>query len=150
MLRHWTNTLVNRDFPRTLSWKVSNPLTSLVNSVPIESGSGVRVCKTTREGKTFRTMKSDFVVDLYLNAASNLEFSLLIYERFLDWRGTVKELDPLGLLSDSWEPIVPDTEKALSMGIDFHKKSNYSSSTKFPHPRLPTGERLLSSKETIG
>ena len=116
MLRHWTNTLVNRDFLRTLSWKVSNSLTSLVNSVPRESGLGVRVCKTTREGKTFRTMKSDFVVDLYLNAASNLEFSLLIHKRFLDWRGTVKELDPLGLLSDSWEPIVPNTEKALSAG----------------------------------
>jgi hypothetical protein len=36
MLRHWTNTLVNRDFPRTVGWDVPNPLTSPVNPVPRE------------------------------------------------------------------------------------------------------------------
>ena len=116
MFRHWINTLVNRSLLSSSCWKVSNILKFFMNFVPKESGLGVKVCKTTRKGKMFKAMKSDFVVDLTLNTASNLEFSLLIYKRFLDWRGTVEELDPLGLLSDSWEPIVPNTEKAISMG----------------------------------
>ena len=110
MLRHWTNTLVNRNSLRTVGWKVSKLLKFLVNFVPKESGLGVKVCKTKREGKTFGTMKSDFVVDLYLNAASNLEFGLLKFKRFPDWQGIVEEIPNI---SDSWEPIVPNTEKAV-------------------------------------
>jgi hypothetical protein len=115
MLRHWTNTLVNRDFPRTLGWNVSNSLLYLVNSVPKESGSGVRVCKACGDrmslSEVVRFCRLS-IVKLFLDSTSLVS----PYERFLDWRGTVEELDPLGLLSDSWEPIVPDTEKALSVG----------------------------------
>ena len=123
MLRHRTNTLVNRNFLRTIGWKVSKLLKFLVNFVPKESGSGVKVCKTKREGKTFGTMKSDFVVDLSLNAASNLEFGLLTDKRFPDWQGTVEEISDI---SNSWEPIVPNTEKAI-MDIFVYKKCNYLS-----------------------
>ena len=113
MFRHWINTLVNRSLLSSSCWKVSNILKFFMNFVPKESGLGVKVCKTTRKGKMFKAMKSDFVVDLTLNTASNLEFGLLLFKRFPDWQDTVEKLDLLGLIFKCWELIVPNTEKAI-------------------------------------
>ena len=114
-LKHWTYTLIKQKLVR-----VSDEEGFLFTEVPNEfrsqrCSSCGWVRKVNRKGKTFKCSICGFTIDADLNAASNLEFDLFEVPYWV----RLKKINHLGffwtkdgLYSESWEPIVPDTNKS--------------------------------------
>jgi hypothetical protein len=115
-LKHWTYTLIKQKLIR-ISEEEGFQFIEVPNEFRSQRCSSCGwVRKANRKGKTFKCNKCGFTADADLNAASNLELDLFevpwwVRSMKINLKGFYWTLD--NLFSESWEPIVPNTNKAV-------------------------------------
>ena len=115
-LKHWTYTLIKQKL-MSISEEEGFQFTEVPNEFRSQRCSSCGwVRKANRKGKTFKCNKCGFATDADLNAASNLELDLFevpwwVRSKKINLKGFYWNSD--NLFTESWEPIVPNTNKAI-------------------------------------